>query len=112
MDVVAELFPNRRRVSYSYNFIHLSIQEYLGAVYASQMDVSTQEQLLKRMCIKRYLKNMAMFLAGITKFKGMNWGHNILLSSGSFKMTTPSAMPPALFPLLYVHVCVSVYVVP
>ena len=73
MDVVAELFPNRRRVSYSYNFLHLSIQEYLGAVYASQMDVSTQEQLLKRMSIKRYLKNMAMFLAGITNFKGMNW---------------------------------------
>ena len=73
MDVVAELFPNRRRVSYSYNFLHLSIQEYLGAVYTSQMDVSTQEQLLERMCTKQYLKNMAMFLAGITNFKGMNW---------------------------------------
>ena len=73
MDVVAELFPNRHRVSYSYNFLHLSIQEYLGAVYASQMDVSTQEQLLERMCTKQYLKNMAMFLAGITNFKGMNW---------------------------------------
>ena len=72
MDVVAELFPNRRNVIYSFNFLHLSIQEYLGAVYVSLMDTSTQEQLLEDMCSERHLHNMAMFLAGITKFKGMN----------------------------------------
>ena len=72
MDVVAELFPNRRNVTYSFNFLHLSIQEYLGAVYVSLMDTSTQEQLLGNMCSKKYLQNMAMFLAGITKFKDMN----------------------------------------
>ena len=72
MDVVAELFPNRRNVIYSFNFLHLSIQEYLGAVYMSLMDTRTQEQLLESMCSKKYLQNMAMFLAGITKFKGMN----------------------------------------
>ena len=72
MDVVAELFPNRRYVTYSYNFLHLGIQEYLGAVYVSLMDVSTQEQLLGNMCSKKYLQNMAIFLAGITKFKDMN----------------------------------------
>ena len=72
MDVVAELFPNRRNVTFSFNFLHLSIQEYLGAVYVSLMDTSTQEQLLRNMCSKKYLQNMAMFLAGITKFKDMN----------------------------------------
>ena len=72
MDVVAELFPNRRNIIYSFNFLHLSIQEYLGAVYVSLMDTSTQEQLLGNMCSKKYLQNMAMFLAGITKFKDMN----------------------------------------
>ena len=72
MDVVAELFPNRRNVIYSFNFLHLSIQEYLGAVYVSLMDTSTQEQLLGNICSKKYLQNMAMFLAGITKFKDMN----------------------------------------
>ena len=72
MDVVAELFPNRRNVIYSFNFLHLSIQEYLGAVYVSLMDTSTKEQLLGNMCSKKYLQNMAMFLAGITKFKDMN----------------------------------------
>ena len=72
MDVVAELFPNRRNVTFSFNFLHLSIQEYLGAVYVSLMDTSTQEQLLGNMCRKKYLQNMAMFLAGITKFKDMD----------------------------------------
>ena len=72
MDVVAELFPNRRNVTFSFNFLHLSIQEYLGAVYVSLMDTSTQEQLLGDMCRKKYLQNMAMFLAGITNFKDMN----------------------------------------
>ena len=72
MDVVAELFPNRRNVTFSFNFLHLSIQEYLGAVYVSLMDTSTKEQLLGNMCRKKYLQNMAMFLAGITKFKDMN----------------------------------------
>ena len=72
MDVVAELFPDRRNVTFSFNFLHLSIQEYLGAVYVSLMDTSTQEQLLGNMCRKKYLQNMAMFVAGITKFKDMN----------------------------------------
>ena len=33
--------------------------------------------------------------------------HNILLSIGSFKVTTPSATPPTLSPLLAVCLCVS-----
>ena len=72
MDVVAELFPNRRNVVYSFNFLHLSIQEYLGAVYVSLMDTNSQEQLLESMCTEKHLQNMTMFLAGITKFKDMN----------------------------------------
>ena len=72
MDAVTELFPLKRETSYSFNFLHLSIQEFLGAVYVSQMDTSTQEQLLANMSSKLHLQNMAMFLAGITKFKGMN----------------------------------------
>ena len=72
MDAVTELFPLKHETSYSFNFLHLSIQEFLGAVYVSQMDTSTQEQLLANMSSKLHLHNMAMFLAGITKFKGMN----------------------------------------
>ena len=73
MDAVAELLPNKRKPVFSYNFLHLSIQEYLGAIHVSLMDTSTQEQLLESMSTKEHLKNMAMFLAAITKFKAMNW---------------------------------------
>ena len=72
MDTVAELFPLEMKPTYSYNFLHLSIQEYLGAVHVSMMDTSTQEGLLESMCTKHYLKNMATFFAAITNFKGMN----------------------------------------
>ena len=72
MDAVTELFPLKHETSYSFNFLHLSIQEFLGAVYVSKMDTSMQEQLLANMSSKLHLHNMAMFLAGITKFKGMN----------------------------------------
>ena len=73
MDAVAELFPNKRKTNYSYSFLHLSIQEYLGAVHVSLMDASTQERLLDSMSTEEHLQNLAMFLAAITKFKGMNW---------------------------------------
>ena len=73
MDAVAELFPLERNANYSYNFHHLSIQEYLGAIYVSLMDTNSQGQLMESMCTKPHLKNMAMFLAAITKFNGMNW---------------------------------------
>ena len=72
MDAVAELFPLEMNPTYSYSFLHLSIQEYLGAIHMSLMDTSTQEGLLKSMCTKEHLKNLAMFFAAITKFKGMN----------------------------------------
>ena len=73
MDAVAELFPLERKANFSYNFLHLSIQEYLGAVHISMMDTIKQEQLLESMCMKEHLKDMAMFIAAITKFKDMNW---------------------------------------
>ena len=73
MDAVAELFPNKRKTNYSYSFLHLSIQEYLGAVHVSLMDASTQERLLDSMSTEEHLQNLAMFLVAITKFKGMNW---------------------------------------
>ena len=73
MDAVAELFPLEMKPTYSYSFLHLSIQEYLGAVHVSLMDASTQERLLDSMSTEEHLQNLAMFLAAITKFKGMNW---------------------------------------
>ena len=72
MDVVAELFPLRRKVNFSYNFLHLSLQEYLAAVHVSLMDTGTQEGLLESFFTEPHLNNMGTFLAAITHFEGMD----------------------------------------
>ena len=75
MHAIVEQVPNKRKLQHSYTFLHLSVQEYLGAVYMSLMDTSTQEQLVESMFRKNQVtvKNMVMFLASITKFNGRNW---------------------------------------
>ena len=72
MDVIAELFPFGRKVKFSYNFLHLSLQEYLAAVHVSLMDTGTQEWLLESLSTEPHLHNMGMFLAAITHFEGMD----------------------------------------
>ena len=75
MHAIVEQVPNKRKLQHSYMFLHLSVQEYLGAVYMSLMDTSTQERLVESMCRKHHVtvKNMVMFLAAITRFNGRNW---------------------------------------
>ena len=72
MDVVAELFPFGRKVKFSYNFLHLSLQEYLAAVHVSLMDTGAQEGLLETLFREPHLNNMGTFLAAITRFEGMD----------------------------------------
>ena len=73
MHAVVQQLPNKHKSQYTYTFLHLSIQEYLGAIYMSQMETSTQERLVESMFSEQHLRNMAMFLAAITKSKGNNW---------------------------------------
>ena len=49
MDTVTELFSTKRSVTYSYNFLHLSLQEYLAAYYISLKSMDEQQQLLQTM---------------------------------------------------------------
>ena len=72
MDEVAELFPLECKTRLSYNFLHLSLQEYLAAIHVSLMDTRTQERLLDSMLTKRHLNNTCVFLAAITHFKGLD----------------------------------------
>ena len=72
MDEVAELFPLECKTRLSYNFLHLSLQEYLAAIHVSLMDARTQERLLDSMLTKRHLNNTCVFLAAITHFKGLD----------------------------------------
>ena len=73
MHAVVQQLPNKHKSQHTYTFLHLSIQEYLGAVYMSRMETSTQERLVESMFSEQHLRNMAMFLAAITKSKGNNW---------------------------------------
>ena len=72
MNQTPELFPNYRVAKYSSNFLHLSVQEYFAAYYITQKSTHEQEQLLESICEEKHLHNTGRFLAGITKFKGLN----------------------------------------
>ena len=72
MDEVTELYALKHKVKYSYNFLHLSVQEFLGACYISLMGKDEQEGLLKTMCTETHLRNMALFLAGLNNFRGLD----------------------------------------
>ena len=55
----------------SYNFLHLSIQEFLAAYHVSLLSPQEQEQLLLRSREEYHFQNMMTFVAGITKFEGI-----------------------------------------
>ena len=69
-DSVPELFLPE---SCSYNFLHLSIQEFLAAYHVSLQSPQEQEQLLliMRSREEHHFKNMMRFVAGLTKFEGI-----------------------------------------
>ena len=73
MHEVVQQLPNKHKSQHTYTFLHLSIQEYLGAIHMSRMETSTQERQVESMFSKQHLRNMVMFLAAITKSKGNNW---------------------------------------
>jgi len=67
MQSVPELYVNE---SFSHNFLHLTIQEYLAAVYITRL--SPEEQLEHyRECGDGLLKVVMTFVAGLTKFSGI-----------------------------------------
>ena len=67
-DSVPELFLPE---SCSYNFLHLSIQEFLAAYHVSLQSPQEQEQLLLRSRKERHFQNMMIFVGGLTKFEGI-----------------------------------------
>ena len=67
-DSVPELYLPE---SCSYNFLHLSIQEFLAAYHVSHLSPQEQEQLLLRSREEHHLRNMIRFVAGLTKFEGI-----------------------------------------
>ena len=67
MDSVTELYTTKGEVR-SYNFLHLTFQEYLAAVHISEMSV---EEQLKHFENKDRYRVVLKFLGGITQFEGI-----------------------------------------
>ena len=67
----------------SYNFLHLSIQEYLAAVYVSSLSFLRQKEILQRtFWVDRYF-NMWIMYMGLTE--GKSSAFKYLLSNGIYK---------------------------
>ena len=60
---------DERSESYSYNFLHLTIQEFLAAYYISTLEASEQIRRIEDSLDKGHSEIMLRFFAGITKFK-------------------------------------------
>ena len=67
-DCIPGLYMHR---SCSYNFLHLSIQEFLAAYHVSLFSPKNQEQLLLRSREEHHFQNMMRFVAGLIKFVGV-----------------------------------------
>ena len=67
----------RRNETSTYNFFHLTMQEYMSAFYISQLPVNQQRKLLgkqRTLLVKDEISNVVWkFVAGLTKMKDVGW---------------------------------------
>ena len=85
MNASAELYVRRRSVNY--NFLHLTLQEFLSAFYISQLPASQQKavfeeysdkimtlgEIFSRRVVLSHMDMVWRFVAGLTGFKGIGW---------------------------------------
>ena len=63
----------RSKLSASYNFLHLTVQEFLAAYHISCQPVEEQVKLLQVHSSKQHFSRVWRFLAGLTAFNGIGW---------------------------------------
>ena len=72
---VPELY-GREGAAVSYNFLHLTVQEYLAAFHLSQQPIEKQVELYRKYCtgedkqMNSHLQMVLQFLSGLNKFNG------------------------------------------
>ena len=106
MKMISNPRPLRFQRTYSYIFLHSSIQEYLGAIHVSMMGERTQEKLLK--CTEGHLKHRDIFIATIEEEKKRKGAHKVHLGE-----CTPSQYIFCLtFTMIVVilHLFLSIYI--
>lgn len=83
MQCVPELYADRGH-SFSHNFLHLTVQEFLAAYYMHSC-LSAEQQLdqFRKHCSSSHFKKVLTFLAGLSKLQNINSDHieSLLLSS-------------------------------
>ena len=62
-----------RREKVTYNFLHLTLQEYLGAFYISQLQASEKRKLFMKHRELTQLNVVWRFVAGLTKMLAIGW---------------------------------------
>ena len=71
LNTCSELYGWRKNVTY--NFLHLTLQEYLGAFYISQLPASEQRKLFMKHRELTQLNMVWRFVAGLTKMLAIGW---------------------------------------
>ena len=71
LNTCSELYG--RRENRTYNFLHLTLQEYLGAFYISQLPASEQRKLFVEHRKLRHLNVVWRFVAGLTRMQAIGW---------------------------------------
>ena len=86
-------------VRLSYNFLHLTIQEYLAAFYFSQLPTDQQQEIFLEHHETSHLSVMWTFVAGLTHFKDI--GLEIVSSQIFEECRGTVEVKSSLLPLLY-----------
>ena len=71
LNTCSELYGWRENVTY--NFLHLTLQEYLGAFYISQLPASEQRKLFVEHHKLGHLNVVWRFVAGLTRMQAIGW---------------------------------------
>ena len=71
LNTCSELYGRNENVTY--NFVHLTLQEYLGAFYISQLPASEQKKLFVEHCKFGHLNVVWRCVAGLTRMQAIGW---------------------------------------